>query len=128
VVYLIIHLLWSLLSNSLALILSHLSFFKILADHKFFMDRIEEGWNIVVSGYSMFQLYTRLKSVKGILKIQNSEVFGGFGHRVLKARQDLASAQAGFIDSHGVLDWQKKERESLHAYISIAAAEENFLK
>jgi hypothetical protein len=46
---------------------------------------------------------------------------------VLKVRQDLASAQGGFIDSHGVLDWQK-EWESLHAYISIAAAEENFLK
>jgi len=42
------------------------------------MDRIEEGWNIVVSGYSMFQLYTRLKSVKGILKNQNSEVFWWF--------------------------------------------------
>lgn len=92
------------------------------------MDWIEEGWNIMVSGYSMFQLYTQLKSVKGILKIQNSEVFGGLGHRVLKARQDLASAQGGFIDSHGVLDWQKKQRESLHAYIYIAAAEENFLK
>jgi len=33
-----------------------------------------------------------------------------------------------FLESHGDADCQIRERECLHAYISISAAEENFLK
>lgn len=45
-----------------------------------------------------------------------------------KARQDLAIAQAGFLSSHGSVDWQRKEKECLHAFVSLASAEVNFLK
>lgn len=40
----------------------------------------------------------------------------------------FATAQAFFIDSHGSEISHKKERECLHEFLSISAAEENFLK
>jgi hypothetical protein len=76
----------------------------------------------------MFKLYTKLNAVKKVLKVNNLEFFGGLGQRVLQARQDLEAAQAKFIASHGNEECQRRERECLHTYISISAAEENFLK
>jgi len=103
-------------------------FFNFWADHSLFLDWVGEGWNTHVEGFSMYKLYTKLKAVKRILKAKNMEVFGGLGQRVLKAKQDLDRAQASFIDSHGNMDCLRHEKEWLHAYISLSAAEENFLK
>jgi hypothetical protein len=66
--------------------------------------------------------------VKRILKIKNMEVSGGLGQRVVQARNESAQAQAAFLFSRGNADCQRKERESLHHYVSISAAKENFLK
>jgi hypothetical protein len=92
------------------------------------LDWIAEGWSINVEGYSMFSLYSKLKTVKRILKVKNLEVFGGLGRRVTQARRELAAAQAAFLSSHGDTTWLQKERECLHVLISITPAEENFLK
>lgn len=66
--------------------------------------------------------------MKKILKVKNLECFGGLGQLVHQARQDLVVAQAKFIASHGNAEYQRKERECLHAYVSLSAAEENLLK
>jgi hypothetical protein len=74
----------------------------------------------------MFNLYTKLNSVKRILKLKNLECFGGLGQRVRQAKYQLDVAQAQFLASHGNVECLRKERECMHAYISILAAEENF--
>lgn len=56
-------------------------FFNFWAEHKDFLDWVAEGWCIEVEGYSMFQLYTRLKVVKSILKKKNADIFGSLGQR-----------------------------------------------
>jgi hypothetical protein len=89
---------------------------------------VAEGWGIEVEGYAMFQLYSRLKAVKGILKTKNDEIFGGLGQKVIRAMQDLAMALTSFLNSHGSREWYVKEKECLHVYLSLVAAEENFLK
>jgi hypothetical protein len=76
----------------------------------------------------MFRLYSKFKSVKNILKAKNLEVFGGLGQKVIKARQDLAQAQAAFLLSHGNANCQRRERECVHTLVSLSAAEENFMK
>ncbi len=83
---------------------------------------------MTINGYSMFTLYAKLTYIKNILKVKNLEYFRGLGQRVKQARQDLEEAQANFIASHGNMTCQRRERECLHAYISILATEENFLK
>jgi hypothetical protein len=62
-------------------------FFNFWADCGQFLEWVAAGWNIEVAGYSMFQLYSRLKAVKSILKTKNLEVFGGLRQKVLQARQ-----------------------------------------
>lgn len=47
---------------------------------------------------------------------------------MIKARHNLATAQADFLSSHGDVDCLRQERECLHALVSITAAQENFLK
>jgi len=89
---------------------------------------VAEGWATKVEGYSMYQLYVRLKAVKAILKLKNLEVFGGLRKKVDRARCELALAQSGFINSHGSRDWSLREKDCLHAYLSLVNAEENFLK
>jgi hypothetical protein len=103
-------------------------FFNFWADHSNVLDWVEEGWRIDVEGFSMFRLYAKLKAVKRILKTKNLEVLGGLGQRVIKARQDLAKAQADFLSSHGDVDCLRKERECLHELVSNIAIEENFMK
>jgi len=92
------------------------------------LDWIQEGWNSEVDGYSMFELYSKLKGVKQILKAKNKEFFNGLGQRVVLARKALAMAQEVFIASHGSLNYYLKEKECLHEFISISLAKENFLK
>jgi hypothetical protein len=103
-------------------------FFSFWDDHPKFLDWIEGGWRLEVDGYSMYRLYAKLKSVKRILKVKNLEVFGSLGQRVMKARQALATAQASFLLSHGDAECHRKERECLHALVSISAAKEHFSK
>jgi len=58
-------------------------FFNFWADHRNFLDWIKEGWRVEVTGFSMFRLYAKLKSVKEVLKLKNREIFGGLGLKVL---------------------------------------------
>jgi hypothetical protein len=97
-------------------------FFNFWADHGQFLDWIQEGWNSEVDGYSMFELYSKLKGVKQILKAKNKEFFNGLGQRVVLARKALAMAQEVFIASHGSLNCYLKEKECLHEFISISLA------
>jgi hypothetical protein len=46
-------------------------FFNFSAEHPHFLDWVGDGWEDGVSGYAMFRLYSRLKSVKSILKTKN---------------------------------------------------------
>lgn len=76
----------------------------------------------------MYQLYKKLKSVKAVLKSQNVSCFGDLKQEVLQARTRLDLAQQEVLSSFGRADCLLKERECLHAYVSITKAEEAFLK
>jgi hypothetical protein len=89
---------------------------------------VKEGWDIKVDGVPMYQLYAKLKFVKTILKRQNLSCFGNLQKRVIEARENLDLAQKDVIASFGRADCLIKERECLHAYVSITKVEEAFLK
>jgi hypothetical protein len=59
---------------------------------------------------------------------QNLDCFGNLQSRVMEARDNLHLAQKKVIESRGSVDCMLKERECLHAYVSITKAEEAFLK
>ena len=76
----------------------------------------------------MYQLYAKLKAVKVVLKRQNLACFGNLHKRVMEARDNLDLAGKDVIASFGKANCMIKERECLHAYVSITKAEEAFLK
>ena len=49
----------------------------------------------------MYQLYTKLKAVKSVLKRQNLDCFGNLQRRVMEARDNLDLAQKKVIESCG---------------------------
>jgi hypothetical protein len=67
-------------------------FFNFWADHKLFLQWVEDGWKHSVEGYSMFKLYSKLKAVKKILKVKNLEIFGGLRQKVNKTKNELDPA------------------------------------
>lgn len=81
-------------------------FFNFWAEHSLFMDWIEEGWRTESNCYSMFNLYTKLNSVKKIVKLKYLECFGGLRQRVRQAKQELDAAQAQFLASHDNVECQ----------------------
>jgi hypothetical protein len=97
-------------------------------EHVNYLDWVATGWGVDVQGYAMYQLYTRLKFVKAILKEKNTTVFWGISLRVERARHDLASARTGFMESRGSCEWLIKEKECMHHYLSLVKVEENFLR
>jgi hypothetical protein len=53
------------------------------------MDWVEKGWRISVGWTFMFQLYTKIKSVKKVLKEVNKEEFGSLQPKVIQDRVRL---------------------------------------
>jgi hypothetical protein len=74
-------------------------YFNFWADHKNFLQWVEDGWRTEVNGFSMFRFYSKLKSTKIVLKAKNREFFGGLGQKVMQARAKLEAAQAEFLTS-----------------------------
>jgi hypothetical protein len=72
----------------------------------------------------MYRLCKKLKAFKAVLKAQTPKCFGNLRNRVLQARESLNMAQKVVLDSRGRADCLQKERECLHAYLSIMKAEE----
>jgi hypothetical protein len=103
-------------------------FYNFWMEHKGFLDWVKEGWNTYVEGASMYKLYVKLKAVKAVLKEKNMVFFGNLKQRVNLARENLTLAQNDVLASLGSADSLLKEKECLHAYVSITKAEESFLK
>jgi hypothetical protein len=103
-------------------------FYNYWLEHKDFLDWVKEGWNVYVDGFPMYQLYVKLRSVKAVLKNQNVTCYGNLKQKVVQARENLDLAQKEVIASFGKAESLLKERECLHAYVSITKAEESFLK
>ena len=103
-------------------------FYSYWLEHKDFLDWVKEGWNVQVDGFPMYQLYVKLRAVKALLKKQNETCFGNLKQKVMQARDNLDLAQKEVISSFGRADCLLKERECLHAFVSLAKAEESFLK
>jgi hypothetical protein len=68
-------------------------FFNYLVDLANFLDWVQEAWNTNVERFPMFQLYSKLKVVKWVLKKMNAEKFANISQRVFKARQKLELVQ-----------------------------------
>jgi hypothetical protein len=75
-----------------------------------------------------YKLCRKLKEFKAILKSKTTSCFGNLRNKIIQARESLDLAQKAVIDSRGRADCLLKERECLHAYVSITKAEEAFLK
>jgi hypothetical protein len=103
-------------------------FFNYWMEHKEFMSWVKEGWKFQVDGIPMYQLYTRLKVLKNVLRVKNQLCFGDLKRRVMEIRDNLDLAQKEVFNSLGSADCLLKERECLHAYVSITKAKESFLK
>ncbi|XP_059441719.1 uncharacterized protein LOC132174022 [Corylus avellana] len=103
-------------------------FYNFWLEHEGFLDWVKEGWSIQPEGFPMYQLYVKRRSVKAILKEKNMVCFGNLKQRVIQARENLTLAQNGVLASFGSANSLLKERECLHAYVSITRAEESFLK
>ena len=76
----------------------------------------------------MYKLYVKLRAVKAILKEKNMAYFGNLKQRVNQAHDNLTLAQKDVLANFGSADSLLKEKEYLHAYVSITKAEESFLK
>jgi hypothetical protein len=76
----------------------------------------------------MYKLCKKLKSFKVVLKEKTAACYGDLKSRIVQARGRLDMAQFEVLDSHGSAASLLKERECLHAYVSITKAEEAFLK
>jgi hypothetical protein len=103
-------------------------FYNFWIEHKGFLDWVKEGWNFQVDGFPMFPLYMKLRSVKAVLKDKNMVCFRNLKQKVIQARENLSLAQTSIMDSFGSANSLLKERECLHAYVSITRVEESFLK
>jgi hypothetical protein len=103
-------------------------FFNYWVEHKEYMSWVKEGWDFQVDGIPRYQLYARLKVLKNVLRVNNQLCFGDLKKRVMEARDNLNLAQKEVFNSLGSADCLLKERECLHAYVSITKAGESFLK
>jgi hypothetical protein len=103
-------------------------FYNFWMEHKGFLDWVKEGWNTYVEGAPMYKLYIKLRSVKAVLKENNMVYFLNLKQRVNQARDNLTLAQKPVLANFGSADNLLKEKECLHAYVSITKVEESFLK
>jgi len=103
-------------------------FFNYWLENSDFMDWLSTCWRQEVYGVPMYKLYRKLKSFKFFLKAEVPSRYGDLKNRVIQARESLDLAQKAVMEFHGRADCLLRERESLHAYVSISRAEEAFLK
>lgn len=97
--------------------------FGFWSEHDDFLCWVAEGRQIRVEGSPLYYLYSKLRSVKRILKTKNTEVFGGLRERVLMAKEQLDQAQREVLSG-----CVARARDCLKEYTSFALAEESFLK
>ncbi|XP_039170208.1 uncharacterized protein LOC120294272 [Eucalyptus grandis] len=68
-------------------------FFNYWTHHPNFTAIIQRAWNSPVVGFPMFQLVSKLKRVKSLLKSLNRDAFSDISAKVVNARNSLAVAQ-----------------------------------
>lgn len=68
-------------------------FFNIWAEHKDFMNIVEEIWQKTSSTNNMKNIWMKLKNLRPVLRKLNNEEFKFIKQRIEKARQDLKSTQ-----------------------------------
>ena len=74
-------------------------FFNCWADHEQFKDIVKKVWSRDVRGSAMFRLVSKLKALKGELKVLNIKEFWNISERVKVARKELYDVQNKvFID------------------------------
>jgi hypothetical protein len=97
-------------------------------EHGDYMEWLSNCWMQEINGVPMYKLCRKLKEFKAILKSKTTSCFGNLRNKIIQACESLDLAQKAVIDSRGRADCLLKERECLHAYVSITKAEEAFLK
>jgi hypothetical protein len=103
-------------------------FYNYWIEHQDFMSWVSSCWNKEFHGVPMFRLYSKLKALKAVMKVENAACFGNLRSRVVEARGKLDLAQKAVLDTRGSAGSLLRERECLHAYVSITKAEEAFLR
>ena len=72
-----------------------------------------------VDGVPMYQLCMKLHPMKDCLKRKNLVCFGDLKQRVIQVRDRLDLTQKDVLATFGRVECMLKEREHLHAYVSI---------
>ena len=103
-------------------------FFNFWADHPAFLEIVKDEWNIDVFGTPMYRLTRKLKSVKAALKAFNFHSFAKLRERVVDAKASLNQAQYELLNNPYDPLLVDNEKRCLKAFQDLACAEEGFLK
>uniref|UniRef100_A0A803PQL5 Reverse transcriptase domain-containing protein n=1 Tax=Cannabis sativa TaxID=3483 RepID=A0A803PQL5_CANSA len=86
-------------------------YFRMWQNHPLFRSKVEEIWKKTLSGTKMYQLVTKLKMLKPILKELNKEGFSDIHIADFKANEELKEAQDKLQNDplNRQIQWQEKE-------------------
>lgn len=87
-------------------------FFNIWAEHKDFMNIVEEIWQKTSSTNNMKNIWMKLKNLRPVLRKLNNEEFKFIKQKIKKARQDFKSTQEQ-IQLKNNIDLLAEERKLL---------------
>lgn len=103
-------------------------FFNFWADHPSFLPLVQEVWREEVRGSPMFQLCTKLKSLKRKLKELNNLHFSDIQGRVMQAKARMDSLQRQIQDNPTDPYLCAEEVVAVKNYGDLCRAEESFLR
>lgn len=102
-------------------------FFNMWCDDPQFMNIVAEVWSRNAKGTPMFQLYSKLKSLKKELKKLKREKFFEISNRVQEARVALEGVQAE-LQRRPTNEVFKIEKLATKKYLQLCRDEESFFK
>jgi len=103
-------------------------FFSFWMRHNSFKQVLKDSWDQPSSGYAMYQVFTKLKRLKVDLKKLKHEFYSNITLRVKVVKADLVAQQCLMQQGRVTTDMRNKETTLLQIYVSLCAAEEEFMK
>jgi hypothetical protein len=93
-----------------------------------FLSLVEEVWKVPVEGSPMFQLCTKLKKLKPVLKKLNAECYSDISKRVEEARKRMKEVQCELQQYPNSVEMVRSEAEAVRVYTTLRRDEESFFK
>ncbi|KAJ6983820.1 hypothetical protein NC653_026591 [Populus alba x Populus x berolinensis] len=103
-------------------------FLNIWADRGDFLDIVASSWQLPSTGNPMYQLTTKLRRLKTVLRQLHLHHTSSITHRVAKAKTNWEAAQF-YLDQHPTSSTaQSTEREMVAQYMQLCKDEESYFK